>query len=284
MNSIKFYFLSALLVFSSPIFAQPNTEIFLFDLEKKNDTWKVTNSLNISDNEGYDNQPSFWGDGKSILYARTTKGQTEIARYFIEKGNTVMLTDTPQGSEYSPTPMPDGRISSIRLDTTGLQLLYAYDLKGGNEVLVEDLVIGYHAWINATSIVAFVLGEISTMQIINTTTDDAVVVGEKIGRSLHKIPKSKHFSYVDKSTDNWTINSMDPETQETLIITPTLAGAEDYTWTPGGQIIMGKGAKLFLWESNKAWKEIADLTTNNISNISRLSVSPNGKKLVLVSE
>jgi hypothetical protein len=275
---------SIVLTFSFSSYSQPNTDIYLFDLNMADNIWSIDAPINISDNDGYDNQPSFWRDGESILYARTVNNQTEIARYFIESGNTAVLTNTLEGSEYSPTPTPDQRISSIRLDTTGLQLLYVYDFRGRNEVLVNDLVIGYHAWISVTQIVAFVLGEPSTMQIINTVTGNAEIVGENIGRSLHQIPNSKHFSYVDKSKEKWTINRMNPETRESFVLTPSIEGSEDYSWTPNNQIVMGKGSKLFLWEIDKGWKEIADVSKFGIDQITRLSVSPDGDKLVLVAE
>lgn len=285
MNSLKILIVLNSIFFSLQIIAQPNTEIYLLDLKKQdNGALTLSNPVNISNNVGYDNQPLFWKDSKSILYARTIDGQTDIARYFIKSEKTVVISDTPQGGEYSPTPMADGRISGIRLDTTGLQLLYAYDLKGKNEVLVNDLVIGYHAWLSPNTMVAFVLGETATMQIINTTTGNAEIVAEDIGRSLHQIPGSENFSYLDKSVDEWTINQMNPETKETVVLTKSLAGVEDYAWTSSNQILMGKGSKLYVWEMGKEWKEIADLSEHTISNITRLSISQDGKKLALVAE
>lgn len=264
-------------------YSQPNTEVYLFDLNKDDNGYSISNPVNISDNEGYDNQPSFWPDGESLIYARTVKGQTDIARYQISTGQTSIITKTLQGSEYSPTPTPDGRISSIRLDTTGLQLLYSYDLEGNEEVLVRDLIVGYHAWINSTDIVAFVLGEPATMQIIDTKTNESLVVGDKIGRSLHKIPNAESFSYVDKSKTPWMIKSMEPKSGKTRTLIETLEGAEDYCWTTAEEIIMGKGTKLWIWSTGDEWKSFADLDDFDMSgSISRISMSPNGDKIAVV--
>ncbi|MEO1254394.1 MAG: steroid delta-isomerase, partial [Bacteroidota bacterium] len=64
--------LISILVFASSYFllAQPNTEVYLFDIsyDKRGLPQSVKNPINISQNEGYDNQPAFWPDGKSILY------------------------------------------------------------------------------------------------------------------------------------------------------------------------------------------------------------------------
>ncbi|GAB4242132.1 MAG: hypothetical protein Tsb0034_19500 [Ekhidna sp.] len=262
--------------------SQPNTEVYLFDLDLSNEGAPLSNPVNISENPGYDNQPSFWPDGKSILYARTIEGQTEIARYFIKGGKTKIITDTKQGSEYSPTPTPDGNISSIRLDTTGLQLLYSYDLKGRARVLVPDLVIGYHVWIAPNQLVSFVLGEPNTMQWINVETNEKKTLAENIGRSLHKIPNSKHFSYVDKSGDTWLIKSMNMTTGESTTLIETISGAEDYCWTPGGVIIMGKDSKLYRGMGEGEWQEFFDLETYGLGGITRVAVSPDGNQLVLV--
>ena len=264
-------------------FAQPSTEVFLFELTETDGNYAISDPLNISANDGYDNQPAFWPDGKSILYARTVNGQTEIARYFIKSKKTEIITNTLQGSEFSPTPMPDGRISSIRLDTTGLQLLYAYNLKGESEVLVANSVIGYHTWINDSEIVSFVLGQPFTMQVMDIANGTVRVVADSIGRSLHKIPDSNRFSFVDKSAVNWIIKSMDPKSEKVQDIIPALSGSEDYCWTPNGEIIMGQENKIMVWKVGSEWKEIADLSAFDLDGISRLSVSPDGSKLVVVT-
>ncbi len=266
------------------LLAQPNTEIFLMDLRRSSDGFVIEKPINISSNVGYDNQPSFWSDGESVLYARNVEGQTEIARYYLGSGNTLIITNTFGGSEYSPTLMPDGRISSIRLDSSGLQLLYAYTFRGLDEVLVPDLKIGYHAWISTEEIVAFVLGDPATMQIINSKTGKARVVGQNIGRSLHKIPGSNSFSYVDKSQDTWIIKSYDLETGATSALTNVIEGSEDYCWTPSGEIFMGSGNKLYVWKDGTEWTEFADLSVHEITNITRIVVSPDGKKLAVVGD
>ena len=47
------------LVISHFAVAQPNTEVYLFDLDRTDGKINLSNPKNISNNEGYDNQPSF---------------------------------------------------------------------------------------------------------------------------------------------------------------------------------------------------------------------------------
>ena len=268
--------------------AQPDTEIYLFEFTENG----IANPINISNNPGYDNQPFFWYDSRSILYARTINGQTDIVRYHISTGETDIITKTRQGSEFSPTQIPGtDNISSIRLDTTRLQLLYSYDLRGRHKVLVNDLKIGYHTWLSPHSIVAFVLGDTITMQQIDFKETDgelAVIstktIGLNIGRSLHRIQGTQSFSYVDKTVEPWTINGMDLISGEVRVIANTLGQNEDFCWTAFGDLLMGNENKLYLFqEGSSNWEQILNLNDFGIAGkISRLARSHDGKWLAIV--
>lgn len=69
--SLLFYLISL------SIFAQVNTEVHVFDIKKDGDNYKLINGINISDNPGYDNQPSFYNDSL-VLYAHSRDGFTDI--------------------------------------------------------------------------------------------------------------------------------------------------------------------------------------------------------------
>jgi len=56
---MKYSFLVCITLMPLLHFSQPNTEVFLFDLNTENGVFELSNMKNISDNEGYDNQPSF---------------------------------------------------------------------------------------------------------------------------------------------------------------------------------------------------------------------------------
>src|SRR5690606_11283985 len=86
--------------------AQVNTEIYLFDLTMDKTGPVLSNPKNISNNEGYDNQPSFMDD-HTVLFASTRNGQTDILQFNITQGSTSeWLTNTQTGSEYSPLKIP----------------------------------------------------------------------------------------------------------------------------------------------------------------------------------
>ena len=268
--------------------AQPDTEIYLFDLKQKDGLYALENPRNITDeNPGYDNQPHFRDNGEKLLYASTRAGQTDVVELELRKSSWAWITGT-KGSEYSPTPIPGSEdFSSIRLEKDGTQLLwrYHYDLSKPS-VLVPGLKIGYHCWFNENVIVAFVLGEPPTLQACYLKEGENHVLQSNIGRSLHKIPGKPLVSFISKEKDDWWIKSLDPISGNTEEIIETLEGTEDMAWTPKGTILMGQGEKLFQYHPgvDQGWREIASLKEYQLHGISRLAVSPLGDKIAVVVE
>lgn len=142
------------------LLAQPNTEVYLMDITSEDGKTAFTNLRNISNNEGYDNQPSFY-DNETILFSSTRNGQTDIAAYNINTGSVTWISNTPEGSEYSPLRIPNSNdISAIRLDTNGLQRLYRYDdLSGESTVIRKNAKVGYHVWHSEDVLVNTILVE-----------------------------------------------------------------------------------------------------------------------------
>src|ERR1700752_4775278 len=83
-------------------FAQiPVTEIFLADIEIKNNLVKIEKVLDITNQKGYNNQPSFTPDGKSILYSseNVANQKVHICSYDIKSKKTRKITNG-KTSEY----------------------------------------------------------------------------------------------------------------------------------------------------------------------------------------
>lgn len=268
--------------------AQPNTEVFLFDLNTKNGNFQLSNFKNISDNQGYDNQPSFMDDG-TILYVGTRNGQTDIIQYDIKIDSKTWICNT-EGGEYSPLKIPNQQaVSAIRLDPDGKQRLYKYDLKNNiNTIIFDTLVVGYQVWFDKNTIISSVLeADFMSLYLSDLKTGQNKKITPHVGRSLHRIPNSNLISFISKNADGTSeIKSFNPKTSQITTIATTLPNVEDMCWLPDGSILMAKEDMIFKLnpKTKSGWKEIASLKPYGITKLSRLTVSPDGKKLAIVGE
>ena len=87
----------------------PATEVFLAPLVWTNSSVTVGMPVNITNNPGDDNQPSFLLDSSAVLFAsnRDTK-QNDIYKYDIASKQIIQLTKTAE-NEYSPLVALDGQ-------------------------------------------------------------------------------------------------------------------------------------------------------------------------------
>jgi dipeptidyl aminopeptidase/acylaminoacyl peptidase len=291
--------LRALLVLALLLAAQtppPDTEIFLAPLSVRAGRLEVGRPVNISNSPGYDNQPSFTPDGRSVLFTSVRGGgtQSDIYRYDIASKQVTRVTDTPE-SEYSPTVTPDGRhISVVRVEADSTQRLWQFTLDGRNPALVLADVkpVGYHAWADDHTLALFVLGQPATLQVADTHTGKADVVATNIGRSLLRIPGRRTISFVDRQPaaqpgepPTLWIRELDPATRQVTPLVRAVTGATeaDCAWTPDGTLLMASGGALYGWRrGDAAWFRIADLLASGLSGVSRLAVSPKADFIALV--
>ncbi len=267
----------------------PKTDLFIVDLSQRDGKLQFGKPLNITKRKGYDNQPGFLPDGKSLFYtSRREDKQADIYRYDIDNAATTRLTETTE-SEYSPTVTPDGKyFSVIRVEADSTQRLWKFPIDGGHPVLVLKNIkpVGYHVWVDQNTVVLFILGTPNLLKLVDTTTEKAETIAASVGRSLHMTTNSREINYVYKSSDEeWTIRSQHLKTHRLTRFIKTLPGSEDFVWSPGGALLMGNGSKLFRYnpKSDKDWQEVADFSKEGITQITRLAISPAGDRIAFVA-
>jgi len=275
----------------TPTPTPPSSDIFLVDVKTKAGELKFGTPTKITNRVGYNNQPSFLPDGRSILYTSIRDKQADIYRYDLRSGNTSQITNTAE-SEYSPTLMPDGKnISVVRVEADGTQRLWKFPLAGGQPSLILEHIkpVGYHLWIDDHTLALFILGakgKPNTLQIVDVPTKKAEVVAESPGRILRLIPDQNKLSFVHKISDQeWLIKAFDLKTRKITTLIKTFPGVEDYTWTPTGILLMAKDAKLLKWNPavDQDWQQIADFSQAALKRITRITVSPKGDRIAIVA-
>jgi hypothetical protein len=242
---------------------------------------------NVTARAGYDNQPSFLPGGAGILYTSIRAGQADTYRYDIASRTKTQLTRTAE-SEYSPTTMPGGTtFSAVRVEADSTQRLWVFGFSGGSpRVILEDVQpVGYHAWANEYTVALFVLGSPPTLQFADLRTGHSQVVAHDIGRSIHKVPDRQAVSFLQRdSTSQGWISLIDLETFEISHLIQPVGDNEFYAWAPDGTILMGNGSKIFAWKDGAgAWAQVADFGDRGISNITRIAVSPDGRRAAIVA-
>ncbi|OAB78219.1 hypothetical protein ULVI_12135 [Cochleicola gelatinilyticus] len=268
------------------VFAQPNTEVYLMDITSNDERISLQNFKNISQNPGYDSQPSFAFN--YLLYAGSNDGQTEIKGYELREGVTVRFNKPTLGGEFSPQLIPnDSQFAAVRLDTTGLQRLYYYSTAGDSKLILPDAPVAYFSFYNKEIVLASILSDDELdLVLYNLTTNSADTIIENSGRSIHNIPNKEAMSYtVVNEEGNYDVFQLDMKTKESFFICQLPIGIQDHTWLDSNRLLIGSTNKLYVYDTfeGSEWKEIVDLSSYPITDITRLAVDESGKKLALVA-
>jgi hypothetical protein len=268
--------------------SQSNTDVFLFDLDVQNGKFEFSNMKNISNNKGYDNQPSFL-DNNTVLFASTRNGQTDIVKYNINYDSKIFINHT-DGGEYSPIKIPNkNEVSAVRLDKDGKQRLYSYSLKNGESAeLIKDLIVAYYTWIDEYTVVSAIIeNENLNLYVTNLVNGTSKKYATNVGRSFHKIPNTNLVSFISKEDEkNWQVKSLNPVTGKIRLIANTMQGVEDICWLNRNTILSGKDSALFKLTLRKDinWKQITDFKSDGITKITRLTTNTEANKLLIAGD
>jgi hypothetical protein len=185
--------------------------------------------------------------------------------------------------------MPGGaRFSVIRVERDSTQRLWSFRMDGSDpQILLERIrPVGYHAWIDTQRIALFVLGQPATLQLADRESGAARVVASNIGRALQPIPGRAAISFVQRAdSGQGTISTFDTATGAIEPLIAEVAENEYHIWTPSGILISARGSTLLQWRpgSARGWVPFADLAAAGVFDISRLALSPDGRRLVVVA-
>jgi Asp-tRNA(Asn)/Glu-tRNA(Gln) amidotransferase A subunit family amidase len=294
-----------LLLAAAPLRAQAPSDLFLAELRTGEDG-RVTAgpAMNLTRRQGYDNQPSFTPDGRSILYtAIDATGQADTWRYELAGGRAVRVTATPE-SEYSPAVMPGGeRFAVVRVEADSTQRLWSFRHDGSDPRLVFERVrpVGYFAFGDANVVVMFILGSPPTLHVGDVRTGESREVARDIGRSIRRIPGRNAISFTQRTApDELWIMELELADLSVRRITAARPGADDHAWLPDGSLLQAARSTVSVWQpadevhglaSGAAgatpdptgrWVAVRDFADDGITDITRMDVSPDGNRLVFV--
>lgn len=286
MKFVSLLFLGVLL--NQNAFAQPATEVYLLNIKKNETSFSIIQNSkpeNISNNKGYDNQPSFIEKLDAVAYVSSrNEKSTDVFIYNLATANTKQFTNNSE-AEYSPKTTPDGKFISVVKDTDQNLTRISFDGLVTEKLYTSKDSIGYYCWLDNFEIAAFVLSKPKvTLKLINIKKKTEIHLTDSIGRSLYKYrdgivicQKLKNGSWVSFIDKRGSIKQMIELPKNT----------EDFYLTNDGWLFSSNESSLIycnVKSKNKAWQELANLAAMGISKIFRLAVNQDKNKLVFVSE
>jgi hypothetical protein len=290
MFRIQLALLAAIIGGALTGFAQPGSEILLFDLKLKKGKVVLSNPTNITNHPGYDNQPSFDAEEPVVYYSSfNDDGRADILAYNFRAKKRTNITTTFE-REYSPTLTPDRRyLSCIIQREDGTQDLAKYPVEGGDPfVLINSLKVGYHAWADDSHLALFVLEpeEKNSLHFIKLPTKRDTIVAHNIGRSLHKIPHERAISFIQRGESQSQLMRFNYEHMTISAITSTVGEGDHITWTPTGLVLMSDGTKLYYLNPHHAargWKDVEIESGGELlKGVTRLAVNADGTRIAVV--
>ena len=287
--------------------APPTTDIWIAPITRQGDSLTIGAPRNVTSRPGYDNQPAFTTDSKALLFTSVREdAQADIYRYDLTSRATTRVTTTAE-SEYSATITPDrAHMSVIRVERDSTQRLWRFPLRGGEPSLVLEAVkpVGYHAWVDDTTVALFVLGQPATLRVANPRTGAVLVADSGIGRALQKLPGREAVSYAKRAdSTTWQLRVLRTSTDCRTVACSTavaeLRGAGEYhVWLSDGSLLavtrVGAEAprlmRLVPRASSTPPLRVTFMptgigpATSSLRNVSRLAVSPDERWVAIVAD
>src|SRR5690606_3698202 len=146
--------------------------------------------------------------------------------------------------------------------------------------------VAYFAFYSDKKMLSTVLnGDKMDLVMIDLISKKADTLFYNAGRSLQKVPKSNSMSYsLVNEEGNLDLYLLDMDSAESFFITELPIGIQDCVWINDTQILVGSGNKLYMYDTlgEPEWTRVASVEEFGIKNISRMAISPDGKRLALV--
>lgn len=300
MKTLLLFLLS--LGLSLNLYAQPpNSNLYLFNVQKVGDTLfqfsapKFLSAFNI---RGYNNHPFFFSNTELYISSQSAQqNHPELYSLNLSTGVRTRVTDTPDG-EYSPRPVGDGQnFSAVRMEFIQgdtLQRLWQFPLSRstkGQPVFNDIDNVGYYLWLSTRELLLFLVDKPSQLARVEVGNSRKEVIAVNPGRCIRRITGVGAY-FVQKSSSlsqPWKIMKWDQRAtgrNQVSEVVNTLSGSEDFVVMSDGSLVMGNGPILYRFRPgvDRNWKKMADLSYYNIQKITRLEVSPDNGKIVLVAQ
>lgn len=283
-----------LLVLALPLSAQTlDTEVWLGKLDMSGGGFVVTDLVNISQDPGYDNQPSFYPDGESLLYTTEASSLDDsglgvhAVRYDIARGTRTAL---PDAKGFSPTPVGQDRLMLLRQGR-----VFLHDAAGKElSAATKTSTAGYFTPFDETAWVMFMNEPERRIILYNPQTNEEETLARGANTAPFRVPGARAVTFVAQSPfpavegekPKLVLRRLDLESKKVsdLATIPFETGGH-HLWTDRGTLLMASGPVVYEWSPERPddWKQVYRATDPQLQGISRIAISPGRDRIALVS-
>ncbi|MEX0691800.1 MAG: hypothetical protein WD934_06835 [Gemmatimonadales bacterium] len=266
------------------------SDIWLADVTPRGNAMTLTNIRRVTERPGYDNQPRFTEDGRSLYYTSYRNGQSDIWRFDISVGRHTQLTRSPE-SEYSATPLPDGsgRVAVVRVERDSTQRIWSFAPDGGDpELYIPNLPgVGYYAWMPGTYLVAFIVADTNRLELVDLTTMSRHVITYNTGTTFQTLPEGPALLYAARDGDLYQLIAWSPAAPDQPLALGLLPSGPHFVMTPSRDWVFaadGDGIRaLHTLNPEQSYQLVQGLAGRGFRGITRLALSPDGRQLAFVA-
>ncbi len=270
-----------------PVCAQlPETDLVLFNLSvNKQQQAVVSQSLQITNRAGYDNQPSFSADEQSLYYVSVREDkQADVYVYTFKSKKTLALTHSSE-SEYSPTPNADGTmLNAVVVEKDSAQRIHYITCKDGThaKTLAFDSV-GYFTFLNRDTLAYYKLTEPHSLRYHVISSGEDKFLAYQPVRGFKAINRHT-LVFGQKDSTQVTFYTYDFFLHKTQVYCRYPSLQEDVIWHAQLGLLKAEGSQILRYDVSQAkWQLYVDLKTYGIKKITRFLIDQRCKRLIVVN-
>ncbi|MEO8378698.1 MAG: DUF4440 domain-containing protein [Acidobacteriota bacterium] len=271
------------------------TEVWVGNLDMR-EGFAITDLQNVSNHPGYDNQPAFFPDGKTLVYTSevTSLAETGLGLHaFLVDLTTGQRTPLPEARGFSPTPTPDGR--NLMMLREGRVWLHGLDGKE-QRALTDTTTAGYYTRFDDRTHVLFMNEKERRIAIYDARTKALETMAIGANTAPYRVPGEDAVTFVAEEpfprpdgegvTRTQFLRRLDVKSRKvTTLATIPFATGGQHVWTSRHTVLMASGAAIYEWSPSHAddWKIVYHATHPDLQGLSRIALSPKGDRIALVS-
>ncbi len=272
----------------------PITHVYSADFTWEQD-WLIMQApqyLSSFNPDGYNNQVHFI-NSDSFYMVSNAADSSHNDIWIGSFSNSTWTRLTGDGTAYySPTLSPDRKwlyaVRVVQKDPV-VQQLHKSVASGLLEFqpVIDHSMVGYFAIKNVDSLYVFTVGEPNQLWLFFVNKDKLPVhICDNPGRTLRIHPDGSLLYIHQISSDQRFLKSFNG-----VFVDKVLAqmpdGVEDFAVDDAGNVWCASGSKINILDrqspANPEWKTVADLSQYGLLQLKRISISPNGSKIIMIN-